>query len=91
MRMSRHTSAKIKRKAVCPLMEKILTMRSQTLALKAKHALEKKGIYVRIVRPSPRLTPGGCGFGLQADEKLFSYILYYLEREDIPFGEVIDG
>lgn len=72
-------------------MEKILTMTSQTLAIKAKRVLEQKGISVRIVRPSPKLTPKGCSFGLQADEKLFSYILYYLKEEGIPFGEIIHG
>lgn len=72
-------------------MEKILTMTSQTLAIKAKRVLEQKGISVRIVRPSPKLTPRGCSFGLQADEKLFSYILYYLKEEGIPFGEIIHG
>ncbi|MBQ8496653.1 MAG: DUF3343 domain-containing protein [Clostridia bacterium] len=72
-------------------MEKILTMTSQTLAIKAKRVLEQKGISVRIVRPSPKLTPRGCSFGLQADERLFSYILYYLKEEGIPFGEIING
>ncbi len=71
-------------------MERILTMTSQTLAIKAKRSLEKKGISVRIVRPSPKQTPRGCSFGLQAEDRLFSYILYYLEQEKIPFGEIID-
>ncbi len=65
-------------------------MTSQTLAIKAKRLLEKQGIYVRIVRPSPQKTPKGCSFGLQTDARFFSYILYYLEQENIPFGEVID-
>ena len=71
-------------------MEKILTMTSQTLAMKAKRVLEKKGIYVRIVRPSPKLTPRGCSFGLQTDERLMSAVLHYLEQEKIPFGEIIE-
>ena len=71
-------------------MERILTMHSQTFAIKAKRLLEAQGIYVRIVRPNPKLTPKGCSFGLQADTRLFSYIMYYLEREKIPFGELMD-
>lgn len=71
-------------------MERILTMTSQTAAMKAKRALEKKGIYVRIVRPSPKLTPKGCSYGLQTDERLISSVIYYLEQERIPFGEVMD-
>jgi hypothetical protein len=73
-----------------PFMEKILTMTSQTLAIKAKRLLDKQGIYVRIVRPSPQKTPKGCAFGLQTDARLISYMIYYLEQEKIPFGEVID-
>ena len=72
-------------------MEKILTMRSQTFAIKAKQLLEKKGIYVRIVRPSPRLTPGGCSFGLQTDERWMAFMISYLKEEAIPFGEVIES
>ena len=71
-------------------MERILTMTSQTLAIKAKRLLEKQGIYVRIVRPSPQKTPKGCSFGLQADARLMSYMVDYLKQEKIPFGEVID-
>ena len=71
-------------------MEKILTMTSQTLAIKAKRLLEKQGIYVRIVRPSPQKTPNGCSFGLQTDERFFPYILLSLKQENIPFGEMID-
>ena len=44
---------------------RILTMTSQTLALKAKRVLFQQGISVQIVRPSPRLTPRGCSYGME--------------------------
>ena len=68
---------------------RILTMTSQTVAMKAKRLLEKNGIYVRIVRPSPNLTPKGCTFGLQTDERLLTSVIKYLEQNEIPYGEVL--
>ena len=69
---------------------KVLTMHSQTAAMKAKRSLEKKDIYVQIVRPSPKITPKGCSFGLQMDARLVSTVLYYLEKEEIPYGEILE-
>ena len=68
---------------------RILTMTSQTLAIKAKRLLEKNGIYTRIVRPSPQLTPKGCSFGLQMDTAILSVALKYLEQNGISYGEII--
>ncbi len=66
-----------------------LTMTSQTVAMKAKRLLEKNGIYVRIVRPTPNLTPKGCTFGLQIDERLLTAAVKYLEQNDIPYGVIL--
>ncbi len=68
---------------------RILTMTSQTVAVKAKRLLEKNGIYVRIVRPDPKLTPKGCSFGLQTDARVLASTVKYLEQNDIPYGEII--
>ena len=68
---------------------RILTMTSQTVAMKAKRLLEKNGIYARIVRPSPKLTPKGCSFGLQTDARLLESAIKYLKQNDIPYGGVI--
>ena len=68
---------------------RILTMTSQTIAVKAKRLLEKNGIYVRIVRPAPNLTPKGCSFGLQIDERLLTAAVKYLEQNDIPYGVIL--
>lgn len=68
---------------------RILTMTSQTVAMKAKRLLEKNGIYTRIVRPSPKLTPKGCSYGLQMDVAILSIALKYLEQNNIPYGETI--
>ena len=68
---------------------RILTMTSQTVAMKAKRLLEKNGIYAKIVRPSPNLTPKGCTFGLQVNDKLLASTIKYLEQNDISYGEVL--
>ena len=69
---------------------RILTMTSQTLAMKAKRVLFRKGISVQIVRPSPRLTPRGCTFGLEIEAYLISRVMDILEEHRIPFGEILD-
>jgi hypothetical protein len=69
---------------------RILTMSSQTLAMKAKRVLSRTGISVKIVRPSPRLTPRGCTFGLEAEAYLISRMMDILEEHQIPFGEILD-
>lgn len=68
---------------------RILTMTSQTLAMKAKRLLERNGIYTRIVRPSPNLTPKGCSFGLQINDRLLASAIHYLEQNGISYGEVL--
>lgn len=68
---------------------RVLTMRSQTLALKAKRAFLRQGIAVRIVRPDP--TPRGCVFGLEIGAENVVRAIDILERERIPFGEILGG
>ena len=76
----------------CFMMERrVLTMRSQTLALRAKRVLLRQGISVRLVRPSPRLTPGGCAFGLEMEAGAVMRAMDILEGERMPFGEILDG
>ncbi len=70
---------------------RVLTMTSQTLALKAKRALLRQGIAVKLVRPSPRLTSKGCTFGLELDAGLVMRAIDILEGDRIPFGEILDG
>ncbi len=69
--------------------QRILTMPSQTLALKAKRVLLREGIGVHLVRPSPRLTPRGCTVGLEMDFRHLSRAIDLLEQHQIPFGEIL--
>ena len=69
---------------------RILTMTSQTLALKAKRVLFRQGISVQIVRPSPRLTPRGCTYGLEMGMHQIARAIDILEENQIPFGEILD-
>ena len=68
---------------------RILTMTSQTVAMTAKRLLEKNGIYVKIVRPSPILTPQGCASGLQVSDRVLASAIKYLEQNDISYGEIL--
>ena len=69
---------------------RILTISSQTLAMKAKRVLSRASIPVKIVRPSPRLTLRGCTFGLETEAYLISRMMNILEEHRIPFGEILD-
>ncbi len=69
---------------------RIVTMTSQTLAIKAKRVLFRNGIPVKIVRPSPKYTPHGCQYGLETDVFSISHAIDILEENRIPFGEILD-
>ncbi len=68
---------------------RILTMTSQTLAIKAKRVLFRSGISVKIVRPSPSMTPHGCSYGLETDVFSISRVIDILEENRVPFGEIL--
>ena len=68
---------------------RMITVSSQTIAIKAQRMLRKNGIRCKIVRPSPRQTPHGCGFGLQVDVYSVAAAMGFLEAADIPFGDVV--
>lgn len=69
--------------------ERVITVTSQTIAIKAQRLLRKSGIKCKIVRPSPRQTPRGCTWGIQIDVFSVNNAIYLLEDAQIPFGEVI--
>ena len=68
---------------------RMITVSSQTIAIKAQRMLRKNGIRCKIVRPSPSQTPHGCGFGLQVDVYSVAAAMDFLEAADIPFGDVV--
>jgi hypothetical protein len=68
---------------------RVLTMQSQTLAMKAKRMLLRQGVAARLVRPDP--TPKGCTFGLEIGAENVMRAMDILERERIPFGEILGG
>ncbi len=70
--------------------KRVLTMSSQTAAMKAKRLLLKYGISVRLVRLSPRLTPKGCAWGLEMNVYAVSNVLNHLEENEISFGEIME-
>ena len=68
---------------------RVITMTSQTIAIKAQRTLQRSGIKCKIVRPSPRRTPRGCTWGIQIDVYSVNSAVYVLENAQIPFGEII--
>ena len=68
---------------------RVITMTSQTIAIKAQWTLQSSGINCIFVRPSPRQTPRGCTWGIQIDVYSVNSAVYVLENAQIPFGEII--
>lgn len=68
---------------------RVITMTSQTIAIKAQRTLQRSGIKCKILRPSPRQTPRGCTWGIQIDVYSVNSAVYVLENAQIPFGEII--
>ncbi len=88
-KIQRHQKLKAKGGFKFEMERRVLTMTSQTLAMKAKRVLARADIFVRLVRPSPKLTPRGCSYGLEMYMGELSRAIDILEENRIPFGEII--
>lgn len=69
---------------------RVITMSSQTLAIKAQRMLQKNGISARVVRLSPRQTPRGCSFGLRIGVLSVSQAAFLMANAGIAMGEIIN-
>ncbi len=58
---------------------------SVTYALKAKKALEKLGIRVRVVKGTPNESSKGCLYGIEYDIRHEMTVIAEMRRLDIPF------
>ena len=68
---------------------RVITVTTQTTAIKAQRTLQRNGIPCKIVRPSPKQTPRGCTWGIGLDVYSVNSAIYLLEDAGIPFGDVI--
>ena len=69
----------------------IVTMKSMTLALRAKNVLGAKGIDVDVQNLDPSVTARGCAYGLSFICSDKEYIQRLLDGKCIPYGEWIGG
>lgn len=69
----------------------IVTMKSMTLALRAKNALYTKGILTDVQNLDPSVTARGCAYGLSFQCADKDKIQRYLDSKGIPYGEWIGG
>ena len=68
---------------------RVLSVSSQTVAMKAKRLLGNNGIFTQIVRVNPRITPKGCSWGLEIETSAITTAIYHLEKNEIPFGGIL--
>lgn len=64
----------------------ILTMKSMTNALRAKSALEARGIAVTVVSLDPKLTERGCAYGIRFSCEAAEAVERTLTAKNLPFG-----
>ena len=67
----------------------ILTMKNMTQAMKARAALESRGIRGEIVSLDPSLTRNGCAYGIRLPCAQTEDAMRQLEAKKIPWGTVI--
>ena len=60
--------------------KRIITLNSQTTAIRAQRLISKNGIAAKVIKLSPSQTKKGCGHGVEIsgkDVKTATSILYY--------------
>ena len=69
----------------------IVTMKSMTLALRAKNALYTRGIVTDVQNLAASVTARGCAYGLSFHCADREKIQRHLDSKGIPYGEWIGG
>lgn len=69
----------------------IATMKTMTLAMRGKSALDARGIQSEIVSLDPSLTGRGCAYGLRFSARMREEVLGCLNEKKIPWGIVLGG
>lgn len=68
----------------------IASLKSMTLALKAKKALSKENIFSEVVKLEPNMTQKGCAYGIQFDCFQLNHSLDVLNVNRIKYTEIIN-
>ena len=66
-------------------------MKTMTLAMRGKSALDARGILAEIVSLDPSLTQRGCAYGLRFSAQTRDEALRCLSEKKIPWGTVLGG
>ncbi len=69
----------------------IATMKTMTLAMRGKNALDARGIQTEIVSLDPSLTQRGCAYGLRFSAQMREEALRALTEKKIPWGTILGG
>ncbi len=69
----------------------ILTMKSMTGALRAKSALDARGISCTVVNIDPHLTAHGCAYGIRFACANSEKAIEFLAAKGVPYGVLIGG
>ena len=68
----------------------IASLKSMTLALKAKKSLARANIFSEIVKLEPNMTQMGCAYGIQFDCFQLNNSLDVLNKNRINYTEIIN-
>lgn len=67
----------------------VATMRSVTLAMKAKRMLQQQGIYADVVNVDGKLTKYGCTYGVSFSCVYTEKVRELLQSHRMDFGEIM--
>ena len=68
----------------------IASLRSMTLAIKAKKALNQANIFVEIVKLDPNMTKKGCAYGINFNCLDLIKVQDVLNRNQVKYSEILN-
>ncbi len=68
----------------------VVSLKSVTIATKAKKALEKSNIYSEIIKLEPGMTKKGCSYGIRFDCLYLNHIKDVFLKNKIKYSEILD-
>ncbi len=66
----------------------LITMRSETYALRAERVLKNRGIYAKTVKLDGEYTARGCAYGIQLDCRNRTVALSIFNEINLPYSDV---
>ncbi len=68
----------------------IASLKSMTLAIKAKKALTKANISAEIIKLEPNMTQKGCAYGIKFDCLYLSHSVDVLNQNRVKYTEIVN-